>query len=114
MNQEKLKETILDIFNEIVETETTHEEDITEGLSSGMKSLVNFLLGQVKKGKLKRNYDIDTDSGRLVFKTGSGKEAIFNDAKLGVTIIRKWKGRVKKDFFSYNDFNNILKFTTSD
>jgi hypothetical protein len=112
MNKTQLKETILELFEEI-KTETT-SEDINEGLSGGMKGLVKYLLGVVKKGQFLRNYDIDTRSGRLMFQTGSGKKIVFNDMKLGVTLNKTWKGKKASEFFSYADHKKMLDFALAD
>ena len=108
MNKTHLKETILELFEE-VKTENS-SEDINEGLSSAMLGVVKFLLGLVKKGKFRRPYDIDDNSGRLVFITAGGKKLIFNDANIGVTIHKTWKGKKDSDFFGYDETDAMMKF----
>lgn len=112
MKSEKLRNEILSLFEEI-KSEKVNELQL-EGLSSAYAKLASFLIKQAKGGKFLRNYDIDTDAGRMVFKTASGKKIIFNDMKLGVTANKTWKGRKKGDFFSYKDHDKILKFALSD
>lgn len=112
MKSEKLKTQILDIFEEI--KQDTQSELQLEGLSGAYAKLAKFMLQQVKAGKFLRNYDIDTDSGRLMFQTGSGKKIVFNDMKLGVTLNKTWKGKKDSEFFSYGDHKKILSFSLAD
>ena len=109
MKNEKLKSEILSILNEI-ESEYNEEQEI-ESLGGAYSSLVKFLLNQVKIGKFKRNYDIDTNSGRMVFTTKGGKKVVFNDGKIGITAFKTWKGKKDKAFFDYSDHKEILKFS---
>ncbi len=108
MNKTQLKKTILELFEE-VKTETSSEQ-VNEGLSSAMLGLVKFLLGLVKKGKFRRPYDIDTNSGRLVFVTKGGKKLVFHDQTIGVTIHKTWKNKKDSNFFGYDETDAILKF----
>ena len=71
MNSTKLKNQILEIFEEI-ETDIKNEL-VSESLSGAYSKLAKFLLNQVKTGKFLRNYDIDTNTGRMVFNTKSGR-----------------------------------------
>mgnify|MGYP001177371775 CR=1 FL=1 len=112
MKSENLKTQILDLFEEIKHEKKTELQ--LEGLSSAYAKLAKFLLKQVRGGKLSRNYDIDDNSGRMVFQTGSGKKIVFNDMKLGVTANKTWKGKKDNEFFSYNDHDKILKFALAD
>ena len=64
----------------------------------------------VHKGKFKRPYDIDDNSGRMVFITKGGKKIVVNDAKLGVTVWKTWKNKKDKNFFDYSEHEEILKF----
>lgn len=112
MNSTKLKNQILEIFEEI-ETDIKNEL-VSESLSGAYSKLAKFLLNQVKTGKFLRNYDIDTNTGRMVFNTKSGKKIVFNDMKIGVTANKIWKGKKKSDFFSYKDLDKILKFSLAD
>ena len=108
MKSEKLKTHILDIFEEI--QADAKEQLVIEGLSSPYQGLVKFLLKMVQKGKFQRNYDIDTNSGRMVFTTMGGKRVIFNDMKLGVTANKTWKNKKDSEFFDYTAFDEILKW----
>ena len=112
MKSEKLRNEILSLFEEI-KSEKVNELQL-EGLSSAYAKLAGFLIKQAKGGKFLRNYDIDTNAGRMVFKTASGKKIIFNDMKMGVTANKTWKGKKKGDFFSYKDHDKILKFALAD
>lgn len=112
MKSDKLKNQILDIFEEI--KQDTQSELQLEGLSGAYAKLAKFLLGQVKGGKFLRNYDIDGNSGRMVFQTGSGKKIIFKDMKLGVTANKTWKGRKSSEFFSYKDHKKMLSWALAD
>tara|TARA_B100002019_G_scaffold155373_1_gene133839 strand:+ start:5783 stop:6124 length:342 start_codon:yes stop_codon:yes gene_type:complete len=112
MKSENLKTQILDLFEEIKHEKKTELQ--LEGLSSAYAKLAKFLLKQVRGGKLSRNYDIDDNSGRMVFQTGSGKKIVFNDMKLGVTANKTWKGKKDNEFFNYNDHDKILKFALAD
>lgn len=112
MNSEKLKTQVLNIFEEI--KHDMQGELQLEGLTGAYSKLAKFLLQQVKAGKFLRNYDIDTDSGRFMFQTGSGKKIVFNDMKLGVTLNKTWKGRTDSEFFSYGDHKKILSFALAD
>ena len=109
MNSEKLKTHILDIFEEI--KSDAQEQLVIESLAKPYQGLLKFLLKMVQKGKFQRNYDIDTDSGRMVFMTMGGKKVIFNDMKLGVTAFKTWKGKKDKEFFDYTDHDHILKWS---
>ena len=108
MNKTELRQTILDIFEEI-KTDTTNSE-LCEGFSSAYMPLVKFFLKMVHKGKIRRPYDIDDSSGRMVFVTAGGKKIVVNDAKLGVTVFKTWKGKKDKEFFDYDQHEEILKF----
>ena len=108
----KLKSSILNIYEEILNEKQTELQ--LEGLSDAYGKLAKFLLKQVQLGKFLKNYDIDTSSGRMMFKTQSGKTIVFNDMKLGVTLNKTWKGKKKSDFFSYKDHKKILKFALAD
>lgn len=112
MKSEKLKNQILKLFEEIKHDKQSELQ--LEGLSGAYSKLAKFLLKQVKAGKFLRNYDIDTNSGRLMFQTGSGKKIVFNDMKLGVTANKTWKGKKDSEFFSYNDHKDILNFALAD
>ena len=112
MKSDKLKNQILDIFEEI--KQDTQSELQLEGLSGAYAKLAKFLLQQVKGGKFLRNYDIDDNVGRMVFQTGSGKKIVFNDMKLGVTANKTWKGKKDSEFFSYKDHKKILSFALAD
>ena len=83
MKSEKLKNHVLEIFEEIKHDKQGELQ--LEGLSGAYSKLAKFLLKQVKAGKFLRNYDIDTNSGRLMFQTGSGKKIVF-----------KWNGISRK------------------
>lgn len=112
MKSDKLKTQILSIFEEI--KQETRSELQLEGLSDAYAKLAKYLMQQVKAGKFLRNYDIDTNAGRMVFQTGSGKKIVFNDMKLGVTANKTWKGRKDAGFFDYKDHKGILKFSLAD
>lgn len=112
MKSKKLKTQIIDIFEEIKDEQKLQIQ--LEGLSGAYAKLAKFLLQQVKVGKFLKNYDIDTNAGRMVFQTGSGKKIVFNDTKLGVTANKTWKGKKDSDFFKYNDHKEILKFSLAD
>lgn len=112
MKSENLKNQVLELYEELIADKQTELQ--LEGLSSAYANLAKFLLKQVKGGKLSRNYDIDDNSGRMMFQTGSGKKIVFNDMKLGVTANKTWKGKKDKDFFGYNDHKKILKFILAD
>jgi len=112
MKTEKLKDTILGIFEEVKQDKQSELQ--LEGLSGAYSKLAKFLLQQVKAGKFLRNYDIDDNSGRMVFQTGSGKKIVFNDMKLGVTANKTWKGKKDNEFFNYNDHKKILSFSLAD
>jgi len=71
-------------------------------------------LKEIKKKLSDTDYDIDTNSGRLMFQTGSGKKIVFNDMKLGVTLNKTWKGKKDSEFFSYGDHKKILSFALAD
>lgn len=108
MKQDELKQVILDLFEEV-----THERKCelkTEGFSAAYNGLLKFFIKMVHKGKLKRPYDVDAESGRMVFITKGGKKIIVNDAKIGVTVWKTWKNKTDKDFFDYNAHDEILKF----
>jgi len=109
MKNTELKNQVISIFEEIEQDLKT--EIMLEGLSSSYAKLVKFLLSQVKTEKFKKNYDIDTNSGRLVFTTKGGKKIVFNDGKIGVTARKIWKGKKTSDFFDYKDHKGILKFS---
>lgn len=108
MKTDELRQTVLDIFEEMQIDESTTE--IQEGFSSAYMSLVKFFIKMVHKGKFRRPYDVDSTSGRMVFVTKGGKKIVVNDMKLGVTVFKTWKGKKDKDFFDYNDHEGILKF----
>ena len=112
MNSEKLKNEILNMFEDISQEKQCELQ--IEGLSSAYAKVAKFLLQQVKKGKFLRNYDIDDNAGRMVFQTSSGKKIVFNDMKLGVTANKTWKGKKDNEFFDYGDHNGILKFSLAD
>ena len=108
MNKTELRQTILDIFEEVqVETPTTLDE---AKFSAAYNALLKFFIKMVHKGKLRRPYDIDDSSGRMVFLTAGGKKIVVNDANIGVTVFKTWKGKKDKNFFSYGDHAEILKF----
>ena len=108
MKSEKLKTHILDIFEEI--KTDAKEQLVIEGLSAPYQGLVKFLLKMVQKGKFKRPYDIDTNSGRMVFTTMGGKRVIFNDMKIGVTANKTWSKGKDSEFFDYDAHDEILKW----
>ena len=108
MNSEKLKTHIIDIFEEL--KSEAQEQLVIEGLGKPYQALVKFLLKMVQKGKFQRNYDIDTNSGRMVFTTMGGKRVVFNDMKLGVTANKTWKNKKDSEFFAYTAFDDILKW----
>lgn len=109
MNKTDLEKTILNIYEEIKQ-EKQSELQINESLKPAYQSLMKFLLTKVKKGVFKRTYDIDTNTGRMNFVTKGGKNLVFNDAKIGITIFKTWKGRKDKNFFDYSEHDEILKF----
>jgi hypothetical protein len=109
MKSEQLKTQVLDILEEI--KADAREQLVIEALSTPYQGLLKFLLKMVQKGKFQRNYDIDTDSGRMVFMTMGGKKVIFNDMKLGVTAFKTWKGKKDKEFFDYTAYDDILKWS---
>ena len=108
MKKTELRQTILDIFEE-VQSENSPEQ-VTEGFGAAYMSLVKFFLKMVHKGKFRRPYDIDDSSGRMVFITKGGKKIVVNDAKLGVTVWKTWKNKTDKNFFDYSEHDEILKF----
>ena len=108
MNRTELRQTILDIFEEVQREPTAHRLD--EGFSAAYMSLVKFFIKMVHKGKFRRPYDIDDNSGRMVFITKGGKKIVVNDAKLGVTVWKTWKNKKDKNFFDYSEHDEILKF----
>lgn len=112
MKQSKLETEVLNIFEEL-KSDLQGELQL-EGLSSVYSKVAKFLLKQVKAGKFLRDYDISTDDGRMVFRTGSGKKIIFKDMKLGVTANKTWKGRKDNEFFSYKDHNKMLTWALAD
>ena len=59
MKSDKLKNQILDIFEEI--KQDTQSELQLEGLSGAYAKLAKFLLQQVKGGKFLRNYDTSSN-----------------------------------------------------
>jgi len=108
MTKTELRQTILDIFEEVtLETPTTLDEGTFTGAYNG---LLKFFIKMVHKGKFRRPYDVDDSSGRMVFITAGGKKIVVNDAKLGVTVWKTWKNKTDKNFFGYDDHKEILKF----
>ena len=112
MKQSKLETEVLNIFEEL-KSDLQGELQL-EGLSSVYSKVAKFLLKQVKAGKFLRDYDISTQDGRMVFRTGSCKKIIFKDMKLGVTANKTWKGRKDIEFFSYKDHNKMLTWALAD
>ena len=108
MKKDELRQTILDIFEEVVSENET--EILPEGFSAAYTALVKFFIKMVHKGKFRRPYDIDDSSGRMVFVTKGGKKIIVNDANIGVTVFKTWKGKKDKNFFDYSEHDEILKF----
>lgn len=108
MKKTELRQTILDIFEEV--KSENNSEQMTEGFSAAYMGLVKFFLKMVHKGKFKRPYDIDSESGRMVFITKGGKKIVVNDANLGVTVFKTWKNKKDKNFFDYSEHEEILKF----
>mgnify|MGYP006143781955 CR=1 FL=1 len=108
MKTDDLRQTILDIFEEVHTDKNS--ETLCEGFSSSYTALVKFFIKMVHKGKIRRPYDIDDSSGRMVFITAGGKKIVVNDMKLGVTVFKTWNGKKDKEFFDYNDHASILKF----
>ena len=108
MKTDDLRQTILDIFEEVQADKSS--EALCEGFSSAYMKLVKFFIKMIHKGKIRRPYDIDDVSGRMVFVTAGGKKIVVNDAKLGVTVFKTWKNKTDKDFFDYDDHDGILKF----
>tara|TARA_B100000676_G_C17992941_1_gene796030 strand:+ start:689 stop:1027 length:339 start_codon:yes stop_codon:yes gene_type:complete len=108
MKQDELAQVILDLFEEVTTERTTELK--TEGFSSAYNALLKFFLKMVHKGKFRRPYDVDSESGRMVFVTKGGKKIVVNDMKIGVTVFKTWKGKKDKDFFDYGDHEGILKF----
>ena len=104
-----MKQTILDIFEE-VQTENNFEQLSEGAFSAAYTALVKFFIKMVHKGKLRRPYDIDSESGRMVFVTKGGKKIVVNDANIGVTVFKTWKGKKDKNFFDYSEHDEILKF----
>ena len=108
MNKTVLRQTILDLYEEVRVEEKPPQLD--EGFSAAYMALVKFFIKMVHKGKFKRPYDIDDSSGRMVFITKGGKKIVVNDAKLGVTVFKTWKNKKDKNFFDYSEHEEILKF----
>lgn len=108
MNKTELRKTILDIFEEVKSDHPNRTVD--EGFSAAYNGLLKFLLKMVQKGKFKRPYDVDSQSGRMVFITKGGKKIIINDANIGVTVFKTWKGKKDKNFFDYSEHEELLKF----
>ena len=108
MNKTELRKTILDIFEEVAKGKKTELEE--GAFSAAYNGLLKFLLKMVQKGKLQRPYDIDSESGRMVFVTKGGKKIIINDAKIGVTVFKTWKGKKDKNFFDYSEHDELMKF----
>ena len=108
MKQTELKQVVLDIFEEV--TSERKSELKTEGFSAAYNGLLKFFIKMVHKGKLRRPYDVDAESGRMVFVTKGGKKIVVNDANIGVTVFKTWKGKKDKNFFDYNEHEEILKF----
>jgi hypothetical protein len=113
MNKTLLKQTILELFEE-VKLENSDSVNLDESFKPAYHSLLKFLLKMVHKGKFRRPYDVDTSSGRLVFVTKGGKKLIINDANIGITILKTWKGKRDKNFFDYSEHDEIMKFALAD
>tara|TARA_A100001037_G_scaffold67550_1_gene60011 strand:+ start:49046 stop:49387 length:342 start_codon:yes stop_codon:yes gene_type:complete len=109
MNKTLLKQTILELFEEVTEENST-DIRLDESFKPAYHALLKFLLKMVQKGKFRRPYDIDTSSGRMVFVTKGGKKLVINDANIGITILKTWKGRKDKNFFDYSEHDEIMKF----
>ena len=112
MKPSKLRAEVLSIFEELKSEKQTELQ--TEGLSSVYNKVAKFFLNQVKAGKFLRDYDINPEDGRMVFKTSSGKKTIFKDMKIGVTANKTWKGKKDSEFFNYNDHKKMLDFALAD
>jgi hypothetical protein len=108
MKKTELRQTILDIFEEV--KSENDPEQVIEGFGAAYMGLVKFLLKMVHKGKFRRPYDIDSGSGRMVFVTKGGKRIVINDANIGVTIHKTWKNKKDNNFFDYSEHDEIMKF----